>query len=546
MKNWGLLQNQQLAKRFYIFVGLVILYVFVNLTVLFGEDFFVTSNAFITPPVAVLTAFLFFVAASNPKDQVARPIWLGMGWGFGAWALAEVLWIVFPWLGIEIGAPSFVDLFWILGYIPLYYAFIYRLRSLHVSSTKTQKWMIAIATLLCLVVTYFLLLRPILIDFDPQRLWEWLTNLSYPLGDLVLLVLAVQTLFLLKDGRFSLSWRCIVFGTFLMAFSDLLYMYATWWEIYYPGGSLDLLSNVIDTTYTLAYAVIGFGVYAYLQIWQIKQQFHIRAETVSTNRYYAFVGTNNRDEIITASDNLPYLVNSSLDYDFYHMPLTEALGLDARTVATIHRRLASQQMITRESFTITTFNYRERKVWLTAVAILDPEKNYSGANIALSADVECPDDAFLPKNRELMGMLNYLMSIADPHHEDDILLIRGYFLDNMQLLSSMIVQFGGLAFKEGLFEKLNRVIIEQKLPVTLTEEAITYPEKCSEKDLARFVLPLIYAARQFVADLVGEEIVSEEIEEYHKSQPAFVLQKLDAFHMRDSLFSEKPASPEAA
>lgn len=547
MKNRGLLQNQQLARRFYIFVGLIAVYLFVNLTVLFGEDAYATYNSLITPPVSILAAFLFFVAAANRKDQVTRPIWLGMGWGFGLWALAEVLWIVFPWVGIEIGAPSFVDLFWLAGYIPLYYALIYRVRSIRVSPSLTQRWIImGGVSIAWLVLTFFLVIQPVLADFDPQRLWEWLTNLSYPIGDLVLVVLASYTLALLKDGRFSLSWRFIVLGTSIMAISDLLYLYATWWEIYYPDGAVNLITNMIDTTYTLSYAAVAFGIYSYLQIWQVKEQHLIRAEITPSNRFYAFVGTNGSSEVITASDNFPYLVNSSLDYNFYHMPLWEALGTDVQTVGALNRRLVTQKVISRELFTISTFDQRERKIWLTAVAIFDPEQHYKGANIALSADFDFPSDAMLPKNPELLGMLNYLISVADPRHEDEIRLIRGYFLDNLQMLTSMMVQFGGEPFKKALFDELNQVIDEEHLPVKLSEEAISYPEKCAEKDLASFVIPLLHAARKFVSAQVGDEIVREEIEDYHKMQSESVLQKLDLYHLRDTLLAQSVVIPASA
>ena len=191
---------------------------------------------------------------------------------------------------------------------------------------------------------------------------------------------------------------------------------------------------------------------------------------------------------------------------------------------------------------ITTFDHQEREIWLTAVAIFDPDTGFNGANISVSAEIDVPNDALMPQNKELLGMLNYLITAAGSRPKDEIRLIRGYFLDTIQLLSSMLVEFGGVQFKKVLFEKLNLVIARQELPLKMSEEAIIFPEEADEETLARTVCPLIVTAQQFTADLIGEEIVREEIEEYLHRQSDLVLKKLDHYHLRDHLHTQPAPS----
>lgn len=538
MKNQGLLQNPGLATRFYIFSALIIVFLIVNLTVIGGDEFFALSTSILSPLVAFLASLLFFNAAANPKDHISRPIWTGMAWGFGIWGLADLIWLAAPYMGIELPTPSFVDVVWLLGYFPLYYAFIYRVRSIRVPSNRSQRIMIMVATVLWLGLSFVFVFRHLFSDFDPQRLWEWITNISYPIGDLGLAILASHTLILLKDGRFSISWRYIVAGTTLMAFSDLLYMYAAWFGLYYPDGRVNLLTNIVDTTYILAYAAVGFGIYTYIQIWQIKEQHLIRAEITPANRFYAFVGTNSHNEIITVSDNFHYLVNANPESNFHREPIHEALGIDQQVVEDANRQLIENQVITHVPITITSYDNQQREIWVTAVAIFDPQHGFNGANVALSAELDVPKDALMPKNRELLGMLNYLISVAGSRPKDEIRMIRGYFLDTLQLFSSMLAQFGGETFKKVLFEKLTSIIAEKQIPLKISDGAIVFPEEADEENLARAVYPLINAAQQFVSNIIGEEIVREEIEEYLHRQSDLVLQKLDHYHLRDYLLSQ--------
>jgi hypothetical protein len=529
----GLLQNPRFAWASGLTVALTLLFLTSNLFVLGGDAFFNLSNSILSPAAALLASFLFYRASRNPKDRPARPAWLGMAWGFGLWGLADLVWAYYAVAYGETGPyPSIADLLWVVAYVPLYLALLSRLKTLKITPTRRQRWLIAGLNLTWAAPAAIFILVPILLDFDPARLLEGLLNLAYPLADLGLMVLASLILVLLREGRFALVWRLIFSGIFIMTVSDLFYSYATWNGLYYPDQRVNLMTILVDTSYVLAYICSALGVLVNRFVWVIDETFLLRLEPLPTSRYYAFLATNQAAQVITASDNFYLLVNGSPRMEFARRRLDEVLGIRLREMEDLLERIAGREVLCNEPFEIKTLDRQDRRVWVTAVAAFNPGREFSGANFALGADLAVAEELRLPENRELRGMLEYLLSLAGSLPEDEVQALRGYFLEVMRLLSALLYQFGGAQFRGALFAELERAIREKNLPVRVEGHAIQIPESQEGRSLAGALLPLLQTARRFAAGVIGEQVVDEELEALEQMLPAHVQRDLDKYRVR--------------
>ncbi len=529
----GLLQNPRFIKAAIIIGMLVAVFLVFNLFVIGGDVSFDDRNSIISPLAALITSFLFVQASIVKKDKVSRRIWLGMAAGFGLYGFADIIWAYYSIvLQQTVPYPSIADGIWTIGYIPLYYALFSRYRSLKAVPDRRQRWMIAGVSLVFLFFAALFLFRPILAGLDPQRALEGFFNVFYPLGDLGLVILSCHILVLLREGRFALSWRLIVAGIFIMTLSDLLFCYATWHEMYYPQGRVNALTNLVDTTYTLAYIASASGIYLYRLVWELKETFVLRLEFAPSTRYYAFIGTDRDHKIISLSDNFYRLVNGRKDRSFYKQPLAEAFGVNHASLQAFAAQIASRGTVSNMPFLISTLDSQTREVWLSAVAIYDPEQNFNGANIALISDMVVPEELRWPRNQELVEMINYLLTQAGSRPKDESQAMRAYFLETIRLLSSMLFQFGGAQFNHALFRELEHTVQQEKLSMELNERAITIPEDYAGEALANLLIPLLQTARRYVAGMVGEQNVKDEIDDLEKHLPPAVLRDLDKYQLR--------------
>lgn len=529
----GLFQNPRFGRALIITCVFAVLFLLSNIFVIGGDTFFSVTNTLISPAAALVACFLFCKASINKNDTVSHTLWSWMAIGFGLWGLADAIWAFYAVvLNETLTSPSIADLIWVAGYIPLYCALIIRVKTLKMSFTRGQRWLIFWVNSTLVVLAIVLVLLPIIRDFDSSRFLEGVVNLSYPLGDIGLMIMASHILILLKEGRFSLIWRLIFSGILIMTVSDLLYSYAIMHDLYYPDGTVNVLTNLTDTTYTLAYVSAGLGIYIYQFIWNLEKSFEIRLDTLVADRYHAFVATNRDNQLITVSNNFYCLVNGSAETDYYKQPLDTVLGIPPETLRYLMERIESQDLICNEPLTIATQDQQSRQVWVTAIAIFNPGREFEGVNIALTADIAVQDDLRLPKSKELSGMLNYLLSLAGSRPQDEVEAMRGYFLEIIRLLSSMLYQFGGAQFRNALFVELERTITERGLPVKIIDQVISLPETQDGKDLADLLLPLLLTANQFALDLIGKDIVHDDIQELEKPLSTTVLRDLDKYRLR--------------
>src|SRR5512138_3812044 len=97
-----LASNQRFKKAAIIATVLSAVYIVINAFVIGGDTFIAEVSNYLTVPLAILTMFfsilLWKEVAGNSESSF---LWGNMIAGWACWAIAEILWAVFSYLGTE-------------------------------------------------------------------------------------------------------------------------------------------------------------------------------------------------------------------------------------------------------------------------------------------------------------------------------------------------------------------------------------------------------------------------------------------------------------
>jgi diguanylate cyclase len=215
------------------------------------------------PMVCSFIAILYLYSAvkSFKVRDNARLAWLliliGISLNFVAESLYAVLEIGYQ-MDMNETFPTVADVFWCLGYIPLFGGLVlmfmeYKKSGLPLGRPPVYTAIVSGALLIFFVLGYFLL-KPILEDEETDPLAKFF-YFYYPLADLMLVVPAAILMYitsLFGSSAISNSWRVMAIGFLCFAMADLLYAYLGWHDLYGNG-------NLIDVLWHAGYLLIGLS-----------------------------------------------------------------------------------------------------------------------------------------------------------------------------------------------------------------------------------------------------------------------------------------------
>jgi hypothetical protein len=165
---------------------------------------------------------------------------LGLFLGIFLWFLGDTTWAIYETvLQIEIPYPSFADVFYLAGYIPLAIGAVQFLWTFR-GGLKRQASFVALGVgLLFLGLTYTFLIGPIAVSTK-----DFLTKgfgVAYPVLDSMLVVLAIFMFFLFRGGKMAGAWVWISLGLLLNALADITFSLGTLQGWYYSGHPIELI-----------------------------------------------------------------------------------------------------------------------------------------------------------------------------------------------------------------------------------------------------------------------------------------------------------------
>ncbi len=169
-----------------------------------------------------------------------RPAWLCIGLAVTSWSLGDIYWsAAFSETPTEeIPVPSLADVFYI-GMYPLAYAGFILLARAAVTRLPASVWLDGVVTSLAAGAVFCAsVLADVLSAASGDAFGETMTNLSYPIGDLVLIVITVAALAMVR-WRSDPIWWLLGLGAGFFAIADTAYLFGINNESYMDGGWID-------------------------------------------------------------------------------------------------------------------------------------------------------------------------------------------------------------------------------------------------------------------------------------------------------------------
>jgi len=230
-----------------------------------GADIALFTNNLTNVVTALLSVWLAYrLFRSFHHRESQRLIWGSLLAGLGLWMIAEITWDTYQLMrGIDGPAASPADIAWTLGYLAVICGLVLSLRAFRMRPTKP--WQLAalavFGVFVVLAVVYLII--PALVQAQAGSPYLVFVTVVYPLCDLVMAGLALVLVLVLEGGLLSRPWTAIALGCFFAAVSNLLYAFALSHGIFQvdPAAGLNLISYLVDTSYTFAYVMTALGMY---------------------------------------------------------------------------------------------------------------------------------------------------------------------------------------------------------------------------------------------------------------------------------------------
>lgn len=213
----------------------------------------VTNAAAITSAAAALAATL---TAWRFYDARPAGAWALLTVGICLFFMGELAWGVQEvLLQVPSPFPSIADLFWVLGYFPLFAGLVAALRRTGVGLKPIELVVaIALVALTLGLTTRFLFVQILADDIDPV---EKFLDIWYPMADVVILIPALMLSIVWGGSVVGIAWRYVGVGLVLISVADFSFSYLSWHELY--GTAVGQPGNYIDLIWMAGYLSVALG-----------------------------------------------------------------------------------------------------------------------------------------------------------------------------------------------------------------------------------------------------------------------------------------------
>jgi two-component system cell cycle response regulator len=166
-----------------------------------------------------------------------RLVWILMGATIVVWTAGDIAWTVAWAQDPNAPYPSLSDALWLAWY-PVTLVVLYLLVRSRVASFRASLWLDGIIGALCTIALAFAFAYGPIADSATGSTAAVLTNLAYPLGDILILGVVVA-IFGLTGWRPGRAWLVLGAGLALNALADVVYLVQTAAGTYVQGTLVD-------------------------------------------------------------------------------------------------------------------------------------------------------------------------------------------------------------------------------------------------------------------------------------------------------------------
>jgi len=504
----------------------------INIFLIGGDEFIHTFNSIPDAPLAtIVTISAAAVWRLMSREDQRRRLWSGLVAGWALWALAEIIWSLSSILGQEVPYPSLADLFWVVGYIPMTIGLLGSVRVLPVKPTPAQKTMIWGVSAATVVIASIFVFIPIIRDFDPQQLLVSALDLFYPLAEFFLLGIVWWLFFVYEKGDYGFAWRLLIVGFILSTFSDLVFTYADWQDLYYPEMKANVLSRlVIDLTYTASYLVWFLGIYALRILLREQSPVNLSVQPKMVPVYgHILIYLTSDNTVVTTSPNFGRLFDMNTDQG---KTLTEV-----STISKQDERVIIEKLQTEGKIADLPIQFRDRygllhAVKLCGVTMYSPQGKYSGANLLLRIPIK--DHAFDKSlNQYNRSMARHLLLKSGSQYDAEIkAFLLDYYLAYIRVLFGTVLHEGGETMSQSLLDELHttaqkhdwqmqfnlQTILEGDYPLHILQEALPILLETAQQFAVRVTDPQTVDAHIQALNAQFSDTVHQDIARYSKAE----------------------------
>jgi hypothetical protein len=492
---------------------LTLFYVLINIFVIGGDGFVITLNDTIVIPLAITVTILAYTLLNQGKASGnSRLLWGGLFFGWALWAIAEIVWAVYGYLGQEVPYPSVADFFWLIGYIPLGFGLYSRLREMPVKLNTGQKLALWGSSLATIAITITFVILPTLEGYDVTDKLGSIISIIYPLADLFLLIIALRLLFVYRSGDYGFGWNILISGFILMTIADLVYAYAAPLGLYYPDQKVNLISSLGNSVpYNLSYLVWIFGMYAVRLTLKAQRPFEINnVQPKLVPNVHILVFTKNDGSVIEVSKNF------SLVFEFDKAKMKSFAGLlqiPEEVGQSVLDKIRGDEKAETQHIAVQNRYGVLQDVLVNGTAVSLPDGKFSGFNLMLRTlmDNDYTVDDKLDENQK--SIISYLQQLSGNTEEPEIRKqLIDYYLAYIRQLYNLVFHTGGAHLGLVFLEYLQHTAEEHKWkfhfdPQT-TQTNVDYPLVILRDELPT----LLETAKRFASQLTDPSSVEIEMQ----------------------------------
>jgi len=477
-------------------------------------DFVEIANTSILVIVLVFASIMelrLYRNGSNRKE--ANQVWLLFGLGLGIYALAEIVWLAYLFAGGEPPYPGPPDLIYFVAYILLIIALFNKNRLLGIRPPKKRIAVLCVICGIVLVLTSIFVIYPISYNASAGTLLETAVSLFYPLADLVFLCLALLLIFALWGGKISSSWFLIGLSGIVLALADIVFVYADWNGLYYPGNQINVISELADMGYIVFALLSAMGVFmqgrlvniteeevkSFLGTPRVQQQTFHAQEMISMPKAEGVIFSDRSDRLIYINDYMRQLViKFGGTPPTLGQPIREILGLDESTFRIFKEEVIRNAAMTRHF----ELNFKNRQIpfSLLVSARKNQKREFDGTDMFLTLieeglNTQVQEELKLAEtgNHLLKDVWSKLSNIGQLDQREQKIL--AYLIAKFTALYIFIARMAGLTAAQRVSDVFNKSARDAGIAITVKDGNALF-ESPPETNKLRLILKEVFLYSQ--------------------------------------------------
>lgn len=491
-------------------VAVSAVFLIVNLFVIGGDAFVIGLSDFLPIPLSIFTTLLAILLWLKfaPRSP-GRKLWSFFFAGWGAWAIGEILYVVFAAFSDEVPYPSLADIFYVAGSIALIAGLYSNILKTPDKLSPQKSALLAALYLLIITIPAILVIWPLIQNSDPSQLMATILDVTYAVLDILLLLRGVRLLVDYGAGSRSHGWLLLIIGFMLVTFADLGYSYTNSFGIYYPDDRVNLITTLMFAfPYNLAYIFWMLGIYRL----QIKQDEMVESDQTeqpgAVDNTHIVLFLNQSLEVDESSSNVQLLYPSALPDRVHFAGL---LGLSNDEKLAIQTELHQKAKLTDFPINLRTTQNEKVDAKICALSIYDPQRNFIGALLVLRFQSSHFDNDSRLTEYHLSILRNVKNKSGSTEDQSISSFLRTYFQPYFNHIEDIVYKHGGS--QQGLIfiDVFNQWASDNNWDIHIKDHSLIVSEKYTPGELLKGLSALLQFTRGHIESMAEPAEVEKEI-----------------------------------